>query len=245
MSEVVCEGAPPIRDAVVVPKSILDLLVNRLQQTPQTPEFNQQLFEFLTQRASNEILASLVKSGEELLRRPLNTRWRVRSNPRIKLLARLKMLGLLDPGLRVEAADELEKAAFQEHDLSFMDDDGLLELIEPTKLLLLGRRLAALLDADIPNRIIEIEQQADPDSCVPDEFDEPRNFVEKLREIFGEDDWITDRLDELDEQIDQAIEDVKGRKIDDDDEVSFWSDVKPAVVTKAEGTRSIFSDVDD
>jgi hypothetical protein len=245
LSEVVCEGAAPIRDAVVVPKSTFDLLVNRLQQTPQTPEFNRPLFEFLAHRASTEVLTSLVKSGDKLLRRPLETAWRVRRNPRIRLLARLKTLGLLDPGLRAEAADELERAAFHDYDLSFMGDDGLLELIEPTKLLLLGRRLAALLEDDIPRRIVHLEQQADPDSFVPDEFDEPRSFVEQLREVFGDEDWITDRLDEIDNQIEQAIEDVKGRKTDEDDDVSFWSDVKPAVVTKADGARSIFSDVDE
>ena len=161
------------------------------------------------------------------------------------MLARLKTLGLLDPGLRAEAAEELERAAFHDYDVSFMGDEDLLELIEPTKLLLLGRRLAALLDDEIPSRIVELERQADPDSYVPDEFDEPRSFVEQLRKVFGDEDWITGRLDEVDEQIDHAIEGVKVRKADDDDEVSFWSDVRPAVVTKADGARSIFSDVDE
>lgn len=245
LSEVVCEGAPPIRDAVVVPRSTFDLLVNRLQQTPHTPEFNRPLFDFLAQRASTELLTALVGTGEVLLRRPLETDWRVSSNPRIKLLARLKTLGLLDSGLRAEAAEKLEKAAFHEYDLSFIDDEELLELIEPTKLLHLGRRLAALLDDEIPSRISDLEEQADPESYVPDEFDGPRSFVEQLRGVFGDEDWITDRLDEVDEQIDQAIERVKGSKVDDDEDDSFWSDVKPAVVTKADGARSIFSDVDE
>ena len=245
LSEVVCEGAVPIRDAVVVPRSTFDFLVNRIQQTPNTPEFNRPLFEFLSERASPEILVTLAKSGEELLRRALKTDWRVRRNPRIRLLARLKTLGLLDPGLRAEAADELERAAFQKFDLSFMDDNDLLELIEPTKLLLLGRRLAALLDEEIPTRIVDLQEQADPDSYVPDEFDEPRTFVEQLRQVFGDEDWITDRLDEVDEQIDRAIEDVKRSKVDDDDDNSFWTDVRPAVVSKADGARSIFSDVDE
>jgi hypothetical protein len=47
LSDAVCEGALPIPDAVVIPPSATDHLVARLSSTPDTPETNGELFDFL------------------------------------------------------------------------------------------------------------------------------------------------------------------------------------------------------
>jgi len=56
LTEVICEGAPSVRDAVVVPLSSSEALVGRLLETPDEESSNEQLFEFLNNRLPNRPL---------------------------------------------------------------------------------------------------------------------------------------------------------------------------------------------
>lgn len=163
----------------------------------------------------------------------------------MQLLARVHRLGLLSPKLRDEVAEELEQAALIAFDSSFMSKDDVLALIPPSRLIRLTTRLVDLLDDEIPQRIMELAEEADPDSDLVDHFDDIRSFISRLREAFDEETVTQQKLSALDRQIEKVMEEVSKRKSDKDEE-EFWPNVTPAKVTAAprEG-RSVFSDVDE
>ncbi|MGS0758449.1 hypothetical protein ACVBEH_29290, partial [Roseateles sp. GG27B] len=75
-----------------------------------------------------------------------------------------------------------------------MDDDDILDLFQPTRLLSLGQQLVGTLNSVLPNRITEIAELADPEQDVPDQFDQVRSFVSQLKESFSDDDHLRPTL---------------------------------------------------
>lgn len=146
LNEAVCEGAVHIRDAVVIPASATEHLVTRLLGVPDTPDLNQELFDFLVIRASEPVLRSVLMQNPSVLTRSSPRSWRIGSNRRIQLLGRAHRFGILGADIRVDVTDELENAALKEFDASFMDDEEILGLIPPSRLVRLVTRLVDLLD---------------------------------------------------------------------------------------------------
>lgn len=244
LEEAVCEGAASIRDAVVIPQSASAYLVGRLIRAPNAPDMNRSLFEFLANRASDAVVLAVLDADAGLIRREARHYWRIGSDGRMRFLARVHRLHRLPEEIRSEVADELERIALQELDASFLDDDDILALLQPTQLLRLGVQLVAALASVVPNRISEIEEDADPDSDIPDQFDQVRSFVKQVQEAFSNDKTVQDILQSTSSEIDDAIARVS-EKQKPDKYVGSWSDISPAKVAAAPKGRSIFSDVDD
>lgn len=245
LNEAVCDGAEPIPDAVVIPASATEHLVIRLVGTPNELNSNRDLFDFLTHRASESALRAVLTKDPSVLDRADSTYWRVTWSRRIQLLARVNRLGLLPSELRDEVSDELESAALNEFDASFLNNDEVLALMHPSRLLKLTTRLVDLLDEDVPQQINERVETAEPDTDLVDHFDDIQSFIARLQGAFDEDASAQQKLFSLSEQIKTAIEVVSKRKKDEDDE-EFWPNVTPAKVTTAPRQgRSVFSDVDE
>ncbi|MCX8999102.1 hypothetical protein NOF55_18500 [Rhizobiaceae bacterium BDR2-2] len=118
LNSFVCEGSPHIRDALVVPTTLDDALVNRLGRTPDEMQRNWLLFHFLSYRASEVVFINTIQQFPDLLYRLC---WRtevVDNDPKISAHARSYRLGLLQDDLRLEAADRLVSAALTDLDLS-------------------------------------------------------------------------------------------------------------------------------
>lgn len=244
LTEAVCEGATPIRDAVVIPASASERLVQRLLNTPDVPDLNRSLFAFLSVRASDGVIGAVLNAAPNVTYREARRHWRVWGDQRIRFLARVHRLRGLPDEVRFQTEKELERTAIDELDVSFLDEDDILGLIRPTRLLSLGAQLIGMLADVIPNRIAQIAEEADPDQDVPDQFESVRSFVDQLRESFVEEDPIQNTLKELGGRIDDAVSDVSSRKTPDDDDGN-WFSVSPAKVDAAPKGRSTFSDVDE
>ncbi|WP_298183708.1 hypothetical protein [uncultured Pseudomonas sp.] len=244
LTEAVCEGARPIRDAVVIPVSASERLVQRLLNTPDVADLNRSLFEFLSIRASDCVIGAVLNSAPNVAYREARRHWRVWGDQRIRFLARANKLCGLPDEVRFLAEQELERIAVDDLDVSFLDEDDILGLIRPTRLVSLGAQLTGMLTDVIPSRIVEIAEEANPDQDVPDQFDQVRSFVDQLRELFVEDNSIQSTLKQLGEEIDEAVSEVSSRKTPDDDDES-WFSVSPAKVDAVPRGRSTFSDVDD
>lgn len=244
LSEAVCEGAASIRDAVVIPPSASEHLVGRLITTPDAPEMNRSLFEFLASRASDAVVLASLEADSGLLRRVAPQSWRIGSDGRLRFLARLHKQHRLPEEVRLEMAYELERKALYNLDASYLDNDDLLALFQPTQLLRLAAQLVSMLASVVPNRISEIEEDADPDSDIPDQFDQVTSFVEQLQEAFPSDEPIQETLQSLSGEIEAAIAKVSERKKPNED-IGVWSNVSPAKVAAAMKGRSVFSDVDE
>ncbi len=244
LDEVVCEGAPEVRDAVVVPASANDLLVSRLIDTPDEPEFNRALLGFLCERASESVLRSVTALDKDLLSRQPSSYWRLSWDTRVRLFARIHSLGLLPTEHREEIAEKLEFAVLNEFDGSFLDNDEILALFQPRKLLALSSRLSEEVFIQLSDEISRIVEDADLDCKPEDNFSDIRSFVESLKEAFTYSSEVKNRLIRVEDEIVDAVRDVTNRKRDDDVE---WEgeDVQPSKVTVISKGRSIFSDVDE
>jgi hypothetical protein len=202
------------------------------------------LFAFLAIRASDGVISAILDADPNLLHREARRYWRVSTDQRLRFLARVHGLHRLPDGLREEAASELDRAATEDLDVSFLDDEELLSMFQPRKLLGLGIRLLGMLAEVIPNRIAEIAAEADPDQDIPDQFDQVKSFVDQLQEHLADAAATVSTLQSLNDDIEDAIADVSKRKTPEDD-YGTWPDVSPAKVAASRKGRSMFSDVDE
>ena len=243
LPEVVCAKYGAIRDAIVVPESINDLLISRILETPDEPGLNTSLFAFLSDRASESVLREVIKEAPNLLGRETHDAWRIYSDVKIRLYARVHALGLLGEELRQRAVVRLEREIFEKLDGSFLDEDTILSLFPPTRLLIVSTRLCGELLDSLPERIREIIAEADLDIDPEDNFDDISSFVNTLVNVFVEDNAVLSRIDDVKTLIKKAIKIVSNLKRDVSVE---WSgdDIAPSKITAPSGDRSLFSDVD-
>lgn len=244
LTETVCEGANPIRDAVVIPASAFEHLVSRLIETPDALDINRSLFDFLSARASDNIVVAVLTANPSILHRKARSYWKIWGDQRFRMLARAHKLRLLPDDIREIASSQLEHAAIEDLDVSFLNEDEILALLKPTRLLSIGAQLVGMLNENISDRINEITESADPDQDIPDQFDVVRSFVDQLRNSLADNDSFRNALDLLDEEINNAIVEVEKKKAPDEDEGDWWN-VKPAKVATTPKSRSIFSDIDE
>jgi hypothetical protein len=137
----VCEGARHVRDAPTIPPTLDDTLVGRLARVPDEISTNWSLFGFLADRASDHVFRRVVTADPAILTRQSWATHRAIYDPKISAYARAHRLGLLDEHRQVAMASRLEEAAMSDFDLSFFEDEDILRLIPPGRLVALGVRL--------------------------------------------------------------------------------------------------------
>ncbi|MDG0063282.1 hypothetical protein MMB92_04885 [Burkholderia sp. IO2] len=244
LSEAVCEGAPGVRDAVVVPATSFDNLIGRLADAPDAAGLNEKLFLFLVGRCPESVANKVLELDPSILRRRGDERsWhKVEWNNRIRLHGLAHRLGVLEDSVRLATSDELQEAALRNLDLSFLQDDDLLRLIPPLELMRLTGKLLGLLDENIGDRISNLADSADPDSDLDDHFDPVSSFLRDIEDLIPDD--LQSRIQELQDELADAKRSVKSTE-SEDSSASFWEKVAPAKVRDVTAGRSIFSDVDD
>ena len=246
----ICEGATGIRDALIVPEFLDEALVQRLDRTPDELARNWQLFHFLAFRANDNVFAHLVRQQPELLERQSWVSSTIGNDPKLNVHARALRLGLLSDELRETAARRLEDTALREMDLSFFDDEDMLHLIPPMRLVELGLALRSETLPKLEERIEAVASDADLDEDPADHFQKISGAL-KLIENIGLDDGGTDLIDEARNQIDSSIESLEERKRerDEEDNSTDWTHIvtqksAPTPPPPSGTMRSIFDDVD-
>jgi hypothetical protein len=263
VAEAVCSGAPPIPDAVVIPETLDDLLVERLAELPDEPWINRSLFGFLYQRASDQCFKKFVLAHEQMLARNVYFSERLLYDPTILMQARAHNLGLLQSQLRSETADALVDSLFKYADTSFLKEDSILALLRPTKLLHLYSELRDYLVVSLPSMADEVakDPSLDLDEDPEYHFESILTVFKELESYFDGDPSAVTVLSDAKDGIDYAIRGVekkkreKERKTTEQEEEDnwHWEERAPADSASAEiksvsrgprGVRSIFSDVD-
>ncbi|MGA0585041.1 MAG: hypothetical protein ACO2ER_14195, partial [Castellaniella sp.] len=246
LTEVVSEGAPPIRDAVVVPFSSSETLINRLLETPDEESANERLFEFLNRRLPRDLIQKVLERAPEFLERQGKyPSWRrLGRREDIRLRANAYTIGVLNEEIRSATVTMLEDGALYSFDASFVRDDSILAMFRPSELMHLTANLLAKLDSEIAEKIEECQDQADPDDDIDSQFEEVSDFLENIQYLVEANEVFESKHDELSANLDQARQDVEAKKSDSEEEGSFFSTVPRAVQREHQGGRSIFSDVD-
>lgn len=251
LSSFTCEGSPLIQDGLVIPTTLDDPLVNRLGRTPDERHRNWLLFHFLSYRASEAVFAKVIRQFPDVLRRSC---WQTDisgNDPRIATYARTHHLGLLPDDLRMEAADNLESSACSNLDVSFFDEEDMLTLIPPLRLVGLGLALRTTVLPSLEERINEIVDIADLDEEPESHFKKLLGMLDRL-ETIGVDSAATDLIDEARDQVNQSVQALEESRQERDEKSEDDSDWTHLVTQKKESTssasadtnRSVFDDVD-
>lgn len=248
LTEVICDGAPPVRDAVVVPLSSSDALIERLLETPDEEGANEQLFEFLNRRLPRDLVQKVLLRAPNLLdRQGERLSWRrLRWQQVIRLRATAHEMGLLSDEVRFATTSILEDGALHSLDASFVQDDSILAVFRPSELMHLTAGLLAKLDSEVSEKIASCLEEADPDGDIDSQFEEVSDFLDSIRYLVDADAVFQEKHDKLTADLDQAKKDVEAKKSDEEEETSFFTSVpRAAVQREQQGGRSIFSDVDE
>lgn len=251
----ICEGVASVRDAMTVPASLNGPLVRRLISTPDDYSRNWSLFSFIYYRASDEVIRLLLESDESIQRRKTWDSDDISSNPRMNALATIHRLGLLDDEVRDECASCLENAALADFDVSFFDDDLLLSIVPPQRLLSLGMNMRGSTLPKLSDKIADISANADLDDEPEDVFTTVRNGLSQLESMM-DDPQFAGLIATIRKSVAAEIRSIEERKEERDverqnDDVDWGellrrSSLKKSslAVTPESTTRSVFDDVD-
>ncbi len=250
----VCEGAGHIRDAPTIPSTLDDTLVGRLAHVPDQPSTNWTLFAFLADRANEHVFQHVVTADPDILTRRSWDAHRTIYDPKILTYARAHRLGLLEEYRQTDMATRLEKAAMSDFDLSFWENEDILRLIPPKRLIALGIRLRVDALVNAPDRIAQIAEEADLSEDPESHFEHFSRGLDVLAELTGFDDATVQIIDEARQAVSDAIDDVRARKEaeDEPDHLTDWSYMSSASREKTveeppadqPAKRSVFDDVD-
>lgn len=247
-----CEGSPLIRDALVIPTVLDDALVARLGRTPNELYQNWKLFHFLSFRASEAVFSKVFQQYPDLLQRSC---WRtdpVGDDPQLAAYGRANRLGLLRDDLRLEAANRLESAAQDALDASFFEEEDMLGLLSPLRLVSMGMGLRTTVLPSLEDRIAEITADADLNEEPDSHFKNLLDVLDRV-EAIGVDADAATLIDEARDQVRRSVKVIEQRKRERDEEDESDADWTHIVTQKMEeapvppapaATRSIFDDID-
>ncbi|MGR8980995.1 MAG: hypothetical protein ACU84H_13015 [Gammaproteobacteria bacterium] len=244
LSDSVCSGLGPIKDAVVISESSKDLLVSRLLEIEDIPYLNKKLFAFLNDRATEAVFTEVLKQDKSILQRNSIRSWSAKYEDKIRLHARAYKLRQLPESIRAITAKYLEDAIIENLDSCIFDEDEILSLIQPTRLVSIIAKINAEIKNAISDRIEYIEENAVLNIEPEDNFEDIKRFLSDMKILLAEDDEICQRIDQLDEQVDEAISRVRDQK-QELDEVWDGEDIIPVKVNAPLGARSLYSDIDE
>ncbi|WP_454824463.1 nSTAND3 domain-containing NTPase [Paraburkholderia xenovorans] len=247
LTEVVCEGAAHVRDAVVVPLSSSEALIERLLETPDQTGVNESLFGFLNRRLPREVVQTILERAPGLLGRcgEPPSWYRLRRSEEIRLRATAHSMGMLTEDVRAATVMTLEEGALYSLDASFIQDDSILAMFQPSELMRLTVGLLAKLDSEIAQKIADRRAEADPDSDIDSQFEEVSEFLDDIRCLVESDSVFDNKFQELTRALKQAKEEVEAKKSPEEEEDSFFNSVPRATQSERQAGRSVFSDVDE
>ncbi len=259
----ICEGVPAIKDAGVIPRRLFSLLISRIGSAEDEDNLNRRSFSFLSARATDEFIASLVEKYPEFLIRHTWFFSYVNYNSKIRLFARLNVLGKLPVALREYAVKVLEAAALDNFDIQFFSDQLLIGLFDPSEALQLGLKLALV---SVPKAEAEIENigsNADIDEDPTRHFENYSSGFDLIEEMIGEGETInafesgrsaiTDQIDNLEQEQHKKAHEEEEKRRWEEEENEYYGGFIPAKNYENSsdsnngggGLRSMFNDVDE
>jgi hypothetical protein len=221
-------------------------------RTPDELQRNWMLFQFLSYRASEVVFSKVVQQYPDLLQRSCWQTDPVGNDPQLATYGRANRLGLLRDDLRLEAADRLESAAQDALDASFFEEEDMLGLLSPLRLVSMGMGLRTTVLPSLEERIDAITANADLDEEPDSHFEKLLDVLDRV-EAIGVDADAAALIDEARDQVRRSVEAIEERKRKRDEEDESDTDWTHIVTQKKEeapvpsvpaATRSIFDDID-
>ena len=256
MDQFVCEHGPTAVNAAKIPTVLNDVLNRRLKDVPNNWLTNGTLFEFLASRASDDVVERQFSSHDGLMGRMSFSWSRASYSARNRAAARAHSLGALNDFDRSKISRELINRAVGQLDLSWIEEDKFLALIEPRALLSLGAAIFYKVSNSFDELLEDKRSDIDLDADIEDQYDSILSGLQTFETLLGEGDVlvpqgfleeVNDRLrDEINEILQKQEEHRAEQEDDGDWDVFSPSKPVPQVRDKKSepGVRSIFTDVD-
>jgi hypothetical protein len=168
------------------------------------------LFHFLSCRASEVVFSKVVQRYPDLLQRSCWRTDQIGNDPQLATYGWAHRLGLLRDDLRLEAAEWLESAVRNALDASFFDEEDMLGLLSPLRLVSMGLGYRTTVLPSLEDRIEEINVDADLDEEPISHFTRLLDVLDRV-EAIGVD-------DEARNQVRRSIEEIEERKRERDEE---------------------------
>jgi hypothetical protein len=250
LSSCFCEGAAFLADGLRVPPDLNGVLVQRLVHTPDDVGTNSALFRFLQDRATDDVLRETVAADHRILEREAYGWSTIVSMPRFRTIARAARLGCVEESTRESIANEIEQLVLDNFDISLLDDEDLLRLIAPSRLVALGVRLQADMLPNASERISEIAEDVDlnyESESVFERFSIGLDALENWPELPDDTQQFIRRAQR---SVERARNEARERAERDQERRSdTWRDIsshepRPAASKSAAAVRSVFEDVD-
>jgi len=268
LGEIVCEGVKPFKDAVIIPQSLNEPLIERILEAAQDSSNIGRIQRFLAYHASDEVCRTVIVQKPKILTQSGSLYWSIHFDSKIKLHTRALSLGVLPDSVRRESAARLETALFQDYDVHFLSDNAMLSLFKPDFLIQLKDKIKEELLPNIPDAISDIEQNVDyDDEFEPDSvFEEMEGAISQLGDFFSGDDAAEDLIYDAENAIYDSTKTVSDKQKelsrrseeDHDHYEEEWREhyrensrnsiqkPKPIIITKmVNRPRSTFSDIDE
>lgn len=258
MNEFVCEDGPTAKNAGIIPKSLNDVLNQRLREAPVNLRTNEYLFDFLASRASDDIIVHQFESRPDLMDLMTYTFSRVSYEAHYTAAARALQLGVLDAQARTAISDDFFRRAMSNLDISWIEDPGLLALMEPRRLLSLGVCLSLKVANDFDELLEEKRSGIDLDVDIEDQYEIISSGLQLLEELVeGRDasansEFLAEARGRLREEITEVLQEQEEHQAEQGDEGDWdmFESLKPVAPTPdnkqdQSQTRSLFEDVDE
>lgn len=259
LSDFVCQDAPKIPDAVIVPKELFSILVERIKHTPNELFLNKALFLFLANRADNEVFRKIVIHDPEILARQSYHHGSSWVDPKFETHARAAALGLLPDVCREETVRTLKESALNDFDLSFLESSRLVSLFNRTEIFSLGYKIRSMMEKQIQNDISRIGENSDLTEDAESNFETIKDGLRIISEITGidsdDDELFLDINSAINSEIDIITERQEElRREEEEQEAANWiyAERSPSgkkVISSqtpiGSNSRSIFDDVDE
>ena len=256
MDQFVCENGPSTLNAARIPTSLNDVLNRRLRDVPNNWRTNGNLFEFLASRASDEIVKHQFSHHDGLMSRMSLNSSRASYSARNRAAARAHSLGALNDFDRSELSRELTLLAVDQLDLSWLEEENFLALIEPRALLSFGAALLSRVTVGFDQLLEGKRNDIDLDADIEDQYEVIISGLEIFETMLADVESLDPKelLKAANERLRDDISEVMKKQEEhraereDDGDWDVFSPSKPAPQAREEkpnpGVRSIFVDVD-
>ncbi|MGE8065635.1 restriction endonuclease [Pseudomonas sp. NPDC089569] len=246
LTEAVCDGAPSVKDAVLIRTAHFETLAERLLEIPNEPNENENLFSFLSRRAPLPFLKRLIELEPELLRRRGRSGlWhKIAWRAEYRTFAQAHSMLLLPEDVRSRSCVDLERAALKDWDISFFPSEEILSLFRPHELITLTVKILDILNNHISQEITDIEEDVDLDFDIEDQFLKVTSFIKNAEVLAINDEDLKQHLRQLSYDARVAISACEHRQSEDQG-TSVFFDMPTAEAPSSRGQRSTFSDIDE
>lgn len=257
MTEFVCEGAKISSNAAKIPRSLNEILNQRLSEAPDNLRVNGGLFSFLAWSASDEMVRLQFESNANLMDRSTYYFSQTNGNAQQIAAARAFQLGVLRDQDRSAISDDLYRCTMSHLDLSWTEDHELLALMEPTTLLSLGLSLSSKVAHQFDQFLEQKRNDIDLDIDIEDQYEVISSGLKYLKSLLGysiaseEVKFLETAEQRLAEEIAEVLEEQQVHRAEQEDngDWDMFSAAKPQAPARNKEksqprARSIFQDVD-